>query len=574
LRDAWHLAKPYWRSEERRWAWGLLAAVVVLNLAAVYINVRLNEWRNKFYDALQNYDERRFFQQLLVFTILATLWIIFVVYQTYLQQMLQIRWRRWLTRRYLDAWLDERAYYRMQILDGGTDNPDQRISEDLDRFTRASLTLSLGFLSAAVTLLSFMAILWSLSGPLTIPLGAWGSIAIPGYMLWFAIIYAIGGTWLTFKIGRPLVQLNFDQQRYEADFRFNLVRLRENTESIALYGGERRERSGLLDRFGRVVDNFWSIMLRIKRIGWYTSGYGQFAVIFPYLAAAPLYFARKFQLGGLMQTAGAFDQVQSALSFIVSNYAGYAGTDSIAEWQSVVQRLTSFDRRMHEFADAARGAQPIAITREGNGIDVSDLDVDLPDGAALLRGVSLDVAAGERLLITGPNGTGKSTLIRAIAGIWPFGRGQVRIGEGKVLFVPQRPYLPLGDLHSALLYPDEDESAPRDKLHAVLVATGLGAFIGELDTSDHWAQRLSLGEQQRLAFARILLRRPDYLFLDEATSALDEAAEAQLYGLLRSEGWRPTVVSVGHRAALHDLHDRAVALAPAERRASAPIAAN
>jgi putative ATP-binding cassette transporter len=571
LRDAWHLAKPYWISEDKARAWALLVAVVVLNLGSVYISVRLNIWNRDFFNAIQAYDWAAFKQQLLIFSLLAGTAIVAAVYQLYLQQMLQIRWRRWLTRHYLDAWLNERAYYRLQLQDSGTDNPDQRISEDLDRFTRQTLSLTVGgqgFLNAGVTLVSFLGILWTLSGPLAIPLGSWGSFSVPGYMVWFGVIYAVGGTWLTFRIGRPLVRLNFAQQRYEADFRFSMVRLRENTESIALYGGEGRERRTFLDRFGHVVGNFWSIMKRTKTLNWYTSGYNQFAIIFPYLVAAPRFFAKEMTFGDLQQTADAFGQVQTSLSFIVNAYT------EIAEWQSVVQRLSSFDQRAREIAEAARSTHPIELTRSGSGIEVSDLDVDLPDGAALLRGVSLDVAAGERLLITGPNGTGKSTLIRAIAGIWPFGRGQVRIGEGKVLFVPQRPYLPLGDLRSALLYPGEDEGPSREELHAVLVATGLGAFIGELDTSDHWAQRLSLGEQQRLAFARILLRRPDYLFLDEATSALDEAAEAQLYGLLRSEGWRPTVVSVGHRAALHDLHDRAVALAPAERRAGAPMAAN
>ncbi|HEX7967093.1 MAG TPA: ABC transporter ATP-binding protein/permease, partial [Stellaceae bacterium] len=478
LRDAWRLAKPYWQSEDKWWAWGLLIAVIVLNLGLVYINVRINQWRNDFYNALQDYDEKRFFYQLLIFAVLATIYIVGAVYQLYLQQMLQLRWRRWLTRRYLDGWLGERAYYRMQLHGGGADNPDQRISEDLDRFTRQSLTLSVGgtgFLNAGVTLLSFMAILWSLSGSLSIPLGSWGTLDIPGYMLWFAFLYAVGGTWLTFKIGRPLVTLNFDQQRYEADFRFSLVRLRENTESVALYRGEDRELGTFMDRFGRVVGNFWSIMKRIKTVGWYTSGYGQFAIIFPYIVAAPAYFAKKFQLGGLMQTAGAFDQVQMALSFIVNNYAGYAGTDSISEWQSVVQRLSSFDERIREVTAAARAPQQIAITRSSGGIAVSDLDVDLPDGTPLLRGVDFAAEPGEALLITGPTGTGKSTLLRAIAGIWPFGRGRIHLGEGRTLFLPQRPYLPLGTLRNALLYPREDDDLPRERLTAVLREVGLGA---------------------------------------------------------------------------------------------------
>ncbi|HET7593842.1 MAG TPA: ABC transporter ATP-binding protein/permease [Stellaceae bacterium] len=569
LRDAWRLAKPYWQSDDKRWAWSLLIVVVTLNLGLVYINVRLNEWRNDFYNALQNYDEKAFFYQLLIFSALAAAYIICAVYQIYLQQMLQIRWRRWLTRRYLDGWLGERAYYRLQLAGDGTDNPDQRISEDVDRFTRYSLALSIGgggFLNAGVTLVSFVAILWSLSGPLTVPLGSWGSIAIPGYMVWFAILYAVGGTWLTVKIGRPLVRLNFDQQRYEADFRFSLVRLRENTESVALYGGEPRERLMFLDRFGRVVDNFWNIMKRIKTVGWWTSGYGQFAVIFPYIVAAPAYFAKTFQLGGLMQTAGAFDQVQSALSFIVTSYAGYAGSESISEWQSVVQRLGSFEERMREVAEAARAPQMIERRRGGDGLEVADLDIDLPNGSVLLRSVSFTVAPNEALLLTGPTGSGKSTLLRAIAGIWPFGRGRVRIGEGRTLFLPQRPYLPLGTLRNALLYPREDDAVPDERLKDALETVGLSALAGELDEGSNWARRLSLGEQQRLAFARILLGEPAIVFLDEATSALDEASETELYRLLRAAAWRPTVISVGHRSTLRDFHDRILSLDGAARR--------
>jgi putative ATP-binding cassette transporter len=552
LRDAWRLTWPYWKSEEKWSAWGLLAVVVALNLASVYISVRINIWRNAFYDALQALDEKAFFHQLLIFGLLAGAAICFGVYQLYLQQMLQIRWRRWLTRRYVDGWLGERAYYRMQLDGSGTDNPDQRISDDLNLFTQMSLSLSvggMGFLNAGVTLVSFLTILWSLSGSITVPLGAWGSVTVPGYLLWCALIYAVGGTWLTFKIGRPLVGLNFNQQRYEADFRFSLVRLRENTESVALYRGEPRERGVFLDRFTYVVDNFWSIMKRVKLLNWYTSGYGQFAIIFPYIVAAPRFFAKEIQLGGLMQTADAFGQVQTSLSFIVNSY-----TD-IAQWQSVVQRLTGFDARMREIASAARAPQQIELRHEGAGLAVDGLDLDLPDGMPLLRGAHLAAGAGEALLITGPTGAGKSTLLRAVAGIWPFGRGHIRLGEGAALFLPQRPYLPLGTLRAALLYPHEERRVPDARLTQALRQVGLAGLVPELDTGSNWQRRLSLGEQQRLAFARILLTEPALLFLDEATSALDEPAEAMLYQLLRDAPWRPTVVSVGHRSTLKPFHD-------------------
>jgi putative ATP-binding cassette transporter len=414
-----------------------------------------------------------------------------------------------------------------------------------------------GFLNAGVTLVSFLGILWTLSGATVIPLGPLGGVGVPGYMVWFALIYSVGGTWLAFRVGRPLVKLNFDQQRYQADFRFSMMRLRENTESIALYGGEGRERRTFLDRFDYVVGNFWNIMKRTKRLNWYTSGYNQFAIIFPYLVAAPRYFARQITFGVLQQTADAFGQVQQSLSFIVNAYA------FIAEWQAVVQRLASFDRRAREEAAAARAAPHIQIERAGEGVEVTNLDLDLPDGTALLRGIDFRVAAGEWLLITAPTGTGKSTLLRALAGIWPFGRGHIRIGKERTLFVPQRPYIPLGSLRTALLYPTEDDKVPKERLAAALGEVGLGAFVNDLDTVDNWAQRLSLGEQQRLAFARILLSEPGIVFMDEATSALDEAGESALHTLLRNAPWRPTVVSVGHRSTLSRFHDRILPLVAA-----------
>lgn len=555
LGHAWRLAKPYWSSDEKWWAWGLLAAVVGLNLLSVYITVRLNFWNNTFYDTLQKLDEHGFFVQLGIFTLLASAWIVVTVYQLYLQQMLQIRWRRWLTRQYLGDWLDAKAYYRLQLEGDSTDNPDQRIADDLDQFTSGSLGLSLGLLNSVVTLFSFLGILWVLSGPITIPLGHFGSIFLPGYMVWFALFYAIAGTWVTYRVGRPLVLLNFMQQRYQADFRFSLVRLRENTEAVALYGGEPRELTNFVDRFAYVFDNFWKIMLRTKTLGWWTSFYGQFAVIFPFLVAAPRFFAKQIQLGGLMQTADAFGQVQGALSFIVNSYTG------IASWQAVVERLVQFDGRVREIATSARQPQPIAIDRRGEGIEVSGLALNLPQGQPLLRDVRLAVQPGDAVLVTGPTGSGKSTLLRAISGIWPYGNGAIRMAAAKLLFLPQRPYLPLGTLREALIYPRDTTDLPETRLQEVMRTVGLDRFAARLDEADNWAQRLSLGEQQRLAFARVLLTEPKLLFLDEATSALDEQSEAQFYRMLREAPWRPTVVSVGHRGTLAAFHDRSCDIA-------------
>jgi vitamin B12/bleomycin/antimicrobial peptide transport system ATP-binding/permease protein len=556
VRDAWRLAKPYWVSEEKWSARGLLLAVVALNLGNVYISVRLNEWNNAFYNALQKLDSGEFFRQLGVFCILAALFIVMAVYALYLSQMLQIRWRRWLTRRYLGAWLSDRAYYHLDR-QSATDNPDQRISEDLNQFTSYLLTLSLGLLTSVVSLVSFLFILWGLSGPANIPFGAWGTLHIPAYLVWAALLYAGVGTWLTVKIGRPLVPLNFDQQRFEADFRFSLVRLRENAESIALYRGEGVELRVFQERFGSVFENFWQIMKRQKRLAWFTSGYGQVALIFPIVVVAPRYFAKQIGLGGLMQVVSAFTSVQSSLSFIISSYT------NIAAWQAVTERLSGFEGRLSGIHRSRRETGPLVIRQMESGVAVHGLDLDLPDGTPLLRGVTFAASNGAAVLITGPSGAGKSTLLRAIAGLWPYGRGDISLANDRLLFVPQRPYLPLGKLPAALLYPSGDtNNISRARLAAVLTQVGLGPLLEELDAIHDWSLRLSPGEQQRFAFARILLMQPTVVFLDEATSALDENSEAYLYGLLRAASWRPTIVSVGHRSTVRSFHDQVVELDP------------
>ena len=556
LRQAWDLAWPFWKSEEKWSAIGLLVAVVVLNLITVGLNVRFNTWYNDFYNTLQEYDWAQFWRQLAIFGVLAFLFIVVAVYSLYLRQILHIRWRRWLTDRFLRNWLGNQSYYRLQLNQVTTpDNPDQRISDDLDRFATITLALSLGLLSSFVTLVSFLSILWTLSGALTIPLGGGAAIHIPGYMVFAALIYAVGGTLLTRWIGYPLIQLNFDQQRYEADFRFSMVRLRENAENVAFYGGEARELDSFQARFARIIANWWGIIKRRKKLTWFTTGYTQLAIIFPLMVAAPRYFAKAIQLGGLMQIVSAFGQVQEALSFIISSYT------EIAEYQSVVRRLSGFQERLNEIAADREVPQPIEIERHGPGVEVDMLDLNLPDGQLLRPNISLAASPGESLLITGASGLGKSTLMRAIAGLWPFGRGRIRVTDGRCLFLPQRPYLPLGTLADALVYPHSAREPPRDSLVDALRAVGLPELVDHLDEEANWALRLSIGEQQRLAFARVLLARPEVVFLDEATSALDEAAEMTLYRVLRDASWRPTIVSVGHHGSLRRFHDVVVDLA-------------
>jgi putative ATP-binding cassette transporter len=551
LPDLWALTKPYWFSEERWTARGLLAVIVALNLGLVYINVQLNLWNNDFYNTLQNMDKDGFFHQLAKFGVIAAAYIVVAVYQLYLNQMLQIRWRRWLTGRYLADWIGERTYYRLQLTDRGTDNPDQRIADDLAAFCDKTLNLTLGLMSAVVTLISFVSILWTLSGTLSFPFNG-SRIDIPGYMVWVALVYAIAGTVLTHLIGRPLIGLKFNQQKFEANFRFSLVRFRENAESIALYAGEADEIRGLQHRFADVATNWWAIMKRQKSLTWFTAGYNQIATIFPFVVAAPRYFAGSIQLGGLMQTASAFGQVQDALSWIVNAYT------QLAEWRATVDRLTTFRNATHRAQREARAHAGVATaTHDGGGYSAREVNIDLPGGQPLLAPFSLELKPGESVLVTGASGSGKSTLFRALAGIWPFGRGTVsRPRNASVLFLPQKPYLTIGALREQLCYPAANGTYSDGELRAALVDCKLDHLVDRLDEEQHWAQVLSGGEQQRVAFARALLHKPEWLFMDEATSALDETTEAALYHLLGERLPHSTIVSIGHRANLRQLHQR------------------
>jgi vitamin B12/bleomycin/antimicrobial peptide transport system ATP-binding/permease protein len=556
IHDLWALLRPYWTSEERRSAWLLLIANIVLTLAMVYMTVLFNQWYNLFYNSLQDKAQDEFFRQIGRFCVLATIFIVIAVYRIYLNQMLQIRWRRWLTEQYLRDWLADRNYYRMQLKGNDTDNPDQRIAEDFRLFVDDSLSLGLGFLNAAVTLGSFIGILWSLSGPLEIPFGG-ATYVIDGYMVWVAIGYAIVGTWLTHKIGKPLIPLNFNQQRYEADFRFNLVRFRENTEGVALYRGEEDELRGFRTRFASVVNNWWAIMKRQKLLTFFTVGYNQAAVVFPFVVGAPRYFSGAIQLGGLVQISNAFGQVQGALSWFIGAYTDFAA------WKATVDRLSGFRKAIFSIQQESRaGAGPAVATDPAVGdLVLRNLELGLPTGRVLVSGISARIEPGERVLIKGPSGSGKSTLFRAIAGIWPFGAGQVRLPRGfRALFLPQRPYFPIGTLRQAVSYPAPTESFSDGQLHDALTDAGLAHFVDRLDEQENWAQQLSGGEQQRVAIARALLHKPAWLFLDEATSALDEPSQERVYELLTEQLNDATIVSIAHRAALTDFHGKRLEL--------------
>ena len=455
-RDFTRIAVPYFRSDDK-WAGRILLLTVIgLQLFQVWLNVRFNAWYNTFYTALQDKDWNTFIWQIGVFSVLAAFFIVSAVYQLYLQQWLQIRWRNWLTQRYLGRWLGQGTHYRMRLKGDQADNPDQRIADDIRQFINSTLDIGIALLGSIVTLVSFVVILWTLSSATPLMIGS-QTYNVPGYLVWAALIYAVLGTWITHLVGRPLVKLNFDQQRYEADFRFSLVRLRENAEEVTLLAGEPAEEARLRDRFSWVIRNWYDIMRRRKRLTFLTAGYSQVAIIFPFLVVSPVYFFGSMTLGGLMQISSAFGQVQSALSFFVTAYT------SIADWKAVLNRLAGFDASIG-WAEGLDGTAPrVEVVADGaRNFSADDLSVGLPNGQQIVQVDGFSIEPGERVLVTGPSGSGKTSLFRALGGVWPFGDGSVRIPkEANVLVLPQRPYLPLGTLRGALAYP-----GPEECLHA------------------------------------------------------------------------------------------------------------
>ena len=551
---AWRLMSSYWHSQEKWKARGLLAGVIALTLGQVYMLVLLNGWNNDFYNALQQRAFESFWPLIGQFAGFAFLHIIFAVYAVYVRQILEIKWRKWMTDKYLDRWLGHQTYYRLQVAgQDDMDNPDQRIADDVNSFVNLTLGLFVGVLKQATSLVAFVVILWNLSGSLDIPLGD-TVLSVPGYMVFVTLIYSVVGTWLAHKVGRKLIRLNYDQQRFEADFRFSMVRVRENSESVAFYGGEKPELQNFRERFALVIGNFWGLMKRTKLLNFYVNGYAQIAIIVPVLMCAPQYFNGTMQLGGFMQTISAFGRVQDALSYFVESY------DSIAQYVAVIRRLGGFAGHMEE-AEAL--APSFDFTKNtSNALQLWQMDIALPDGRQLAEKLSIAVPAGKRLLISGGSGAGKSTLLRAIAGIWPYGTGEISLPTGwRTMFLPQRPYLPLGSLRRAIYYPQPVLENTDDNLTGVLERFGLQNLAGQLDAVDDWSRILSLGEQQRLAFIRILLLRPDIVFLDESTSALDEPREAQAYEILHQLLPQMAVVSVGHRSSLLNCHDKQLVLA-------------
>jgi vitamin B12/bleomycin/antimicrobial peptide transport system ATP-binding/permease protein len=569
------LATPYFNSEEKWRARGLLAAIVALNLAAVYMLVLLNEWNRVFYDALQNKDAPVFWRELGRFTYLAFGFIVIAVYRFYLTQLLEMRWRAWMTVHYVNRWLSNQAFYHLELARftgsdaQSPDNPDQRIAEDMNLFTSYSVSLSMGLLNAVVTLLSFVGILWALSGSFAFSFNG-QEVVIPGFMVWMAVVYCVVGSVITHYIGRPLIGLNFRQQRAEADYRHHLVRVREYSESIALDRGEPVERGQLGSRFGVVLANYLQLIRAQKRLTWFTVGFGQAAVVFPFIVAAPRFFSGAIQLGELMQIASAFGRVQDALSWFVDNY------DRLASWRATTDRITSFEASFQALQSAQHkpaedshtaNAHDTAAAQPDDALWLDELQLSLPDGSALLAASGLRLQPGDTVLLKGPSGSGKSTLFRAVAGIWPWSISRLRPPPDfadRVMFLPQRPYFPNGALRHALAYPATPERYSDADLQQALRDALLPHLASQLDTEDTWGQKLSGGEQQRLAIARAFLKKPRWLFVDEATSALDEAAEATLYERLKTRVLRENgaLVSIAHRPTVAAFHERQWTLEP------------
>ncbi|CDY75776.1 ABC transporter, fused ATPase and inner membrane subunits [Caballeronia glathei] len=552
--SAWSLIKPYWVSEERGFAWGLLVAIIAINMTVVWINVRLNRWNADFYNALQSKNVHDFPHLLLIFTGLAFAYILLAVYGRYLRQMLGFRWRQWLTNRYLEQWLGDRAFYRIER-DRLADNPDQRISDDLQSFATTTLALSLDLLSTLVTLVTFITILWTIAGALT--LTAFGTpLVIPGYMVWAAALYAIAGSLIIQKVGHPLVSINYQQQKVEADFRFGLIRVRENAEQIAFYDGIATETANAKSIFTRIRDNWWMIMKYTKRMTFVLSFYGQIAIIFPIMVAAPRYFAGAFSFGVLMQISSAFGTVSDSFSWFINSYS------TLVEWRATVNRLREFKRVMRSThlresisPATAHGGINLHYTST-NALTTTGLSLALPNGTPLARVADISVEPGSRWLVHGPSGAGKSTLMRALAGLWPFGDGTIDAPvDAKMMFIPQQSYLPIGTLKAALSYPSPGGTFSDEESREVLRACNLDDYADRLEETGHWAKILSPGEQQRLAAARVVLHKPDFVFLDEATSALDADNELRLYNTLVERLPKAAILSVAHRESVAMFHD-------------------
>lgn len=550
----WELIKTFWQSQQRFIAYVYAIVAIIMSVALVGFDVVFNYWYNYFYNALQAYNKSETLRLLLFFCGLATCYIILAVYRFYLVQLFGLRWRRWMTHQFMGRWLHNRGYYYLENFDRQTDNPDQRIQEDVGALVTNALDLSLGLVSAITTFFAFIYILWTLSGTVSIPLGSLGTLKIPGYLVWVGMIYAIFGTFFTVKLGQPLVSLNFEQQRREASFRFAAIDLRSHSENVAMYKGEEHQRGVLNKLFSRVLDNWYLIILRQKLLLWFTAGYAQASVLLPLVVALPNYFGKVFLLGGLIQSLQAFRSVQDSLSFIVNSYT------QIAQWQAVAKRLTTFANHINDVEAKAAKANHLAFSKHGTkSIEAKALTINTPDSGTLLENIHEIFTHGQHYLIKGRSGLGKSTFVKTLAGLWPYAAGNIILPEHQqVMYLPQKSYMPLGTLQEAILFPDKEKPADENHIKVVLNLCRLNYLTPRLHEVANWSEQLSPGELQRIAFARVLLHQPDWVFLDESTSMLDLDNEKALYELIQTSLPNCSIVSVGHRPSLEAYHDHVI----------------
>jgi putative ATP-binding cassette transporter len=550
----WRLIKAYWVSENRLQVYLTTFFILLMTITLVGFDVVFNYWYNYFYNALQAYKVRDTVNLLIIFFVLAGFRVALMVYQYYVTQRFAWRWRRWLTKQFLAFWLKERAYYYLENFDDKLDNPDQRIQEDIGALVSSTLELTIGLIGAVTTFLGFIYILWTLSGTLSIPLGSLGTLHIPGYLVWVGVIYSFIGTLLTFKIGRPLIGLTFQQQRLEANFRFTAIDLRSHAVDVALYHAEDYQKTKLSGVFNKVLNNWYAIILRQRLLLWFTGGYGQLSVVLPLVVALPNYFNKVFLLGGLMQTLRAFSSVQDSLSFIVNAYP------QIAQWRATAKRLTTFSNHIDEVLENATNENHLAIEYKlPNQIVAKDVSIYTPRHQILLKSVNQEFIHGQHYLIKGQSGLGKSTFVRALAGIWPFAVGKVYFPEDKkIMYLPQQPYMPIGTLAEAILFPAHMHSDLKSDIVKVLEECHLAHLIPRLSEKGAWGDKLSPGEQQRVTFARVILSKPDWVFLDESTSMLDLANEHYMYELLKKKLPDCSMISVGHRPTLDAFHDHII----------------
>jgi vitamin B12/bleomycin/antimicrobial peptide transport system ATP-binding/permease protein len=556
VRHLWRLTRTYWSSTDARKGAPLLAGAIVLELGAVYGNLRLSDAERGFMDALQNKQAAAFLTSMGIFAAISAAVVLIAAYRIYLRQLVEIRWRRGVTTDYVDRWMSKCAYGLAQLHRGQVDNPDQRIAEDVREFAASALGLSLSLLGAVSTLVTFGGLLWAVSAHWVLPLGTW-PLHIPGFLFWIGLLYAALSTWLTHVVGRPLVRLNVDRLRYEADFRSQLMRFRDNVEGIVLSRGDPLERRATFDRFGNVVGNWWQLIAAQRRLTIFTGVIGQANGVVPLLVAAPGFFAGLITLGIIVQIRFAYGQVSGALNWFVYAY------QEIARWRANVERLSTFREAIDTTVQDLERSKIQIVPGKSGTLRLTNLELDTSTGQALIETVNAAVTAGERVAIVGPSGAGKTTLFRAIAGIWPFGKGCIELPpEDRMLFVPQWPYLPRGSLRVAVSYPAGERAFSDERIRDVLRLLGLERLAARLDDTEPWDQLLSPHEQQRLAIARVFLNEPDWVFLDKATSALDEETEERVQELLAARLPHTTVISVADRSTGGTYYGRRWTLTP------------